>query len=195
MHCPDAPRSARLVRHLANLDVLARSAALDTVSVPALLLTEIREAEHARQKIGGQFAIAFPRAHRMQTHNLFIRGHWTLVPRAMRAFVARLDERQELAMRVSQRDRAIASAYFVARDLRAVLCETVAPVIVTPGGNRQRDLDAESNTEPTGRRMSEREKREVGTRSAVGVGIEEMIRVRRILVHALLHQPHAEQHV
>ena len=80
MHRADAPRSARLVRHLADLDVLARSAALDTVSVPPVLLSEIREAEHAREKSRRQRAIALPRAHRMQTHDLPIGRNWTLLP-------------------------------------------------------------------------------------------------------------------
>ena len=70
--------------------------------------------------------------------------------------------------------------------------EPIVPVVEAPGGNRERDLDAEPMPELAGRRVSEREEREIGPRIAVAVGVEEVVRVRDVLIDALLHQPHAE---
>src|SRR5512146_1550428 len=40
--------------------------------------------------------------------------------------------------------------------------------------------------------MLEREERQVGARMPVGIGIEQVVRPRIVLIHALLHQPHAK---
>src|SRR4029079_5908905 len=155
MHRADAPRSARFVRHLADLDVLSGSAAFAAVPLPAVLLAEIREPEHSCQESGGRRAIAFPHTHRVQPKDLSLGRNWALVPGAMQSFVTCLDEREELAVRIGQHDRPITATTLGSFDLCAVLREPVVPVVVTSGGNRQRDLDTQSDTQSTWRRMTE----------------------------------------
>jgi hypothetical protein len=111
----------------------------------------------------------------------------------MHSLIARLDEGKELTVRIGQYDRPITATNLRRLDLCAVLSEPVVPVVMASGGNRQRDLDAQSDAQPARRRMTEREEREISSRVAVGVGVEEMVRVRRVLVDALLDQTHPEQ--
>jgi hypothetical protein len=95
-------------------------------------------------------------------------------------------------VRVAEGEDALAAADFVLAELRAVIGETLAPVLEASLGNRERDLDAESGPDAAGRGKSERKEREVGSGMTVGVGVEEVVRARVVLVHALLHEPHAE---
>ena len=108
------------------------------------------------------------------------------------ASIRRLDEREMLAVRIVEQERAVAAPLVDARDLRAALRESRAPILERARGNRQRDLDAESDAEPARRRILKREEGEIGARMSRRVGIKEVIRVRRILIHTLLHQAHAE---
>ena len=118
----------------------------------------------------------------------------TLCPRReIAAFVGRLDEGEVLPVRIGQRDCAVAATNPRSPVTFApMLRQTVVPVVVTAGWNRERDLDAEPDAEVPRRRVAEWKEREVRSRVAVGVGVEQMVRVRSVLVDALLHQPHPE---
>src|SRR5205807_1694128 len=70
MHRADAPCAARLVRHLADLNVLARSAVANAVAMPALLFTEIGKLENTRQERRRHCLVAFPRSHCMKADDL-----------------------------------------------------------------------------------------------------------------------------
>ena len=80
------------------------------------------------------------------------------------SLVGRLYERELLSVRIDERDRSLAATRLVARDVRSALREPVVPVVVASRRNRQRDLDAKAMPETPGRRMAEREEREVRSR-------------------------------
>src|SRR5438270_3689317 len=73
-----------------------------------------------------------------------------------------------------------------------VLGQPVHPVLNAAEGNGKRDLHREADSGFRGSHFRPREKRDVGSRMAVAVGVKEVIRTWRILVDAFLDKPHSE---
>ena len=92
-----------------------------------------------------------------------------------------------LPVRIGHLERAIAAAILGARDVRSEVGQALLPVLLAAPRNRERDLDAEPDSEVSRRREAEWKEGEVRTRMAVGVGVKQMVRARIVLVDAALH--------
>src|SRR5215831_1462647 len=141
--------------------------------MPPVFLAEIREAERTSEKRGRRAKLAFPRANGVEPDDLLVHWHRASLPRTKEPLIARLDERELLPMRIDERDRVLAAPRLDTVHCHIVLAESLEPELATAGRDRERDLHAEPVTDATGRRISKREKREIGPRMAVGVGIEQ----------------------
>src|SRR5688572_5282370 len=123
------PRSAWLVRHRAEVEVLARTAAIDPVATPAILLAHHREAERVDQKARGLRDVALPQPHRVETADLVLWWNWALRPRGELALVRRLDERELQPVRVGQSQGPLAVPDLAFSDVRGGERQAVRPVL------------------------------------------------------------------
>ena len=96
------------------------------------------------------------------------------------------------AVRIDERQDAIAETALGRSDRRAVALEPRAPVVEAVGRDREGDLGGEAVSAPRRRHLGPGEEGEVGPRAALGVGVEEVVGAGVVLVDALLDQPHAE---
>ena len=103
-----------------------------------------------------------------------------------------LDEREPQAVRIDERQRALTESRLDGIHARAVLLEARAPVLEAARRHFERDLDRKSIADARRRHLCPRKERQIRARVAFGVGIEEVVGARVVLIDALLDQSHPE---
>ncbi len=95
-------------------------------------------------------------------------------------------------MRIDNRQVPVAESRLDPPDLNAVLLELLAPVLEASRWDFQTRLDRETVPDARLRHLLPREERQVGSRTAFGVGVEQMVRAWVVLVHAPFDQMHTQ---
>src|SRR5262245_59252708 len=187
-----APRPACDVASLADIDRAPRI--LEPIARPTVFARQPLESKDGRQELCGCCFVPFPQPGAVQPANLALRCNGAVFPGCKRTPGIRLfNEHQSKAMRIHHGKRALAEACFLGVDLHAVLFKPFAPVRQAPGWNLQANFDREPV--PLSRRSEMCPGKEGQIRSGppFGIGIEQVVGSRIVLIDALLDQPHAEQ--
>src|SRR5262249_46291888 len=104
----------------------------------------------------------------------------------------RLDERQTESVWIDERQRPPGEPPFHVVHLDAVALQALAPEVEALRADLERDLYRKSMPHSWRSHLRPREERHIGAGVTLGVGIEEMIGARVVLIDTLLDEPHAE---
>ena len=190
-----APGAQASSRQLADLQPLAGAAAVDAETVPAVLLGVSGNglvAEGLAQETGGLGQIALPETHRVETPDLVPFRDGALPPRRGLPGSGRLGEGDLEAVRVPQAQRLLAETVLRSVVIHPVLLQPFGPEGEAPLGHREAHLDRQPRAFASRGHLRPREERQVRARVPLGVGIEEVVRVRNVLVDGPLDQPETE---
>src|SRR3954468_9837091 len=192
VHAAGSPATAIRISGFANLQIASGAATADRESLPLLLDSDVDEAQHAGEERRRQGEIALPQPYRMQTANLFLRWNGTVAPWSEFAVVAGLVQRQRQSVRIAEGDGRSPASRLDLPDGEMMLHQAIDPVVDRTEGNGERNFRRQTSALFSRRHFRPGEKGDVSARMSVAVGIEEMIRARRILIDALLHQSHSQ---
>ena len=152
------------------------------------------EAEDLREHRGGGRGVALDDAGAVQAADLALDRYRAGLPRREAAADGgrRLDQRDAQAVRVDDRQRALAEPRLDRGDGGAVPGQARGPPVQGVRGHGEGHLGGEPVSVARRRHVRPREERQVGAGVPFGVRIEQVVGAGIVLVDAPLDQPHAE---
>jgi len=192
MNAAGSPPAAVSVGDLLNLEVAARASPVDTKSGPLLFLAEIHKPQDASEKCRRRREIALPKSNGVQPANLSLHRYRAARPWSEHTLIGCLVKSDRQSVRIRERQRRGLPAHFHFPNGHSVLDQTPGPVVQTAERDSERHFHRKTTSRFRGGHLGPREKRYVGSRMPIAVGVKEVVRARRILVDALLHETHAE---
>src|SRR5512132_429721 len=132
---PGAPPSTLAVGNLSNLEIASRAPASDLETGPAVLLTDVDESEHTREKARCESEIALPQTHRVQTAYLLLDGNRAVPPRSKLTVVSGFVKRKRQFVRIGEGNHSSSASRLDLADGEMVFGQPLRPVIGTTNGN------------------------------------------------------------